>query len=415
MSPSCLKLLLTLTLVFIICECAPQGRPGKARAKGGVKECTDDSDCDEGFNCIFGKKINKHICARLGLKGGKGPKEPKGPKGQKQKWPRHQKNGKEKENEDDPKAEPSDETEKEDEVPTEDFKPELAVDTHDVVDDYDETKDDSEKTEGPAEEDGDDIAENEVSDDSQTGAPKTGTGQPDTESVEEGSGDMEGEEGEAEEGEDMEEESEEDEDRGNGKDKQGSLEVFNKGRSRGRDYKIRRYPKTWPPRPRDPCDRKIEAILKKVMKKLEMSQLIENKALKMVTEMMDEHGYGYMDDEDDMDFQVFSPPKDVRLRRKGFASKYSEEEEQDMDDVANEAMDSEDDDQNDATTADPSDLNAEAPDDDYEADPVEVGTETNSMDEPIDEPIDEDDISETGGSAEMEDYDAITPAYEPEE
>merc|ERR1711945_7756 len=78
MSPSCLKLLLTLTLVFIICECAPQGRPGKARAKGGVKECTDDSDCDEGFNCIFGKKINKHICARLGLKKGKGPKGPKG-------------------------------------------------------------------------------------------------------------------------------------------------------------------------------------------------------------------------------------------------------------------------------------------------------------------------------------------------
>merc|ERR1712064_107605 len=211
---------------------------------------------------------------------------------------------------------------------------------------------------------------------------------------------------------------------GNGKDKQGSLEVFNKGRSRGRENKRRKYlqakptrvpAKWWPPRPRDPCDKKIEAILKKVMKKLEMSQLIENKALKMVTEMMDEHGYGYMDDEDDMDFQVFSPPKDVRLRRKGFASKYSEEEEQDMDDVANEAMDSEDDDQNDATTADPSDLNAEAPDDDYEADPVEVGTETNSMDEPIDEPIDEDDISETGGSAEMEDYDAITPAYEPEE
>ena len=54
MSPSCLKLLLTLTLVFIICECAPQknGRPGKARAKGGVKECTDDSDCDEGLNRI---------------------------------------------------------------------------------------------------------------------------------------------------------------------------------------------------------------------------------------------------------------------------------------------------------------------------------------------------------------------------
>ena len=75
---------------------------------------------------------------------------------------------------------------------------------------------------------------------------------------------------------------------------------------------------------------------------------------------------------------------------------YNEEEEQDMDDIANEAMDSEDEDQDDATTADPSDVNAEAPDDDYEA-----GTETSHMDEPMDEPIDEDDMSETGGSGNL--------------
>merc|ERR1712064_122172 len=353
MSPSCLKLLLTLTLVFIICECAPQGRPGKARAKGGVKECTDDSDCDEGFNCIFGKKINKHICARLGLKKGKGPKGPKGKK-------RHQKNGKDTENEDGPKAEPSDETEKEDEAPTEEFKPELAVDTHDVVDDNDETKDDLEKTEGPAEEDGDDIAENEDSDDSQTEAIATASGEPDTESKGEGSGDME--EGEAMEDEGEEDESAADEDKGNGKDKdkQGSLEVFNKGRSRGRENKRRKYlqakptrvpAKWWPPRPRDPCDKKIEAILKKVMKKLEMSQLIENKALKMVTEMMDEHGYGSWDNEYDVEFDAYSS-KESRVSRPGFAS--GNENDDDManeaeDDIANEAMDEMD--QDEGTTA----------------------------------------------------------------
>merc|ERR1712064_256341 len=195
---------------------------------------------------------------------------------------------------------------------------------------------------------------------------------------------------------------------GNGKDKQGSLEVFNKGRSRGRENKRRKYlqakptrvpAKWWPPRPRDPCDKKIEAILKKVMKKLEMSQLIENKALKMVTEMMDEHGYGSWDNEYDVEFDAYSS----KVSRPGFAS--GNENDDDManeaeDDIANEAMDEMD--QDEGTTADPSDVNAEAPDDDYEADPVEAGTETSNMDEPIDE----DDMSETGGSA--ENYDMMT-------
>ena len=105
-----------------------------------------------------------------------------------------------------------------------------------------------------------------------------------------------------------------------------------------------------------------------------------------------------MEDEDDDNFQVF-PGK--HKSRKGFASRYEEEQQEDMDDmaneaeddIANEAMDSDDEDQDEATTADPSDVNAEAPDDDYEADPVEVVTDTSHMDEPMDEPMDEEDVT----------------------
>ena len=51
-------------------------------------------------------------------------------------------------------------------------------------------------------------------------------------------------------------------------------------------------------RPYDHCHEKIKSILKKITKKLEMSQMIENKAFSMVEEMILEHdetGYDTME------------------------------------------------------------------------------------------------------------------------
>merc|ERR1711909_236738 len=242
------------------------------------------------------------------------------------------------------------------------------------------------------------------------------------------SGEMENEEGEAMEGE-------ENEDTGNEEDKSKSplkkVPQINKGRSRlrrpiSKPFKLNRpRPSYLPNLPRDPCDKKVEAILKKVMKKLEMSQLIENKALRMVTEMMDEHGYD-MDDEDDGDYDeklddefYIRNHNDGDVKRKGFGSAVTYEAE---DDMADEAMDSETyDEADEATTDDPSDVNDEEPDDEPttepSSDPVEAATEINEESSP-DEYIDEDDMSETGGSAEMmEDYEnMMSENYEePEE
>ena len=55
MSPSCLKLLLVLTLFVIITECRPKLRSRKV--------CKDDDDCGPGFSCIKTRKGNK-MCAK---------------------------------------------------------------------------------------------------------------------------------------------------------------------------------------------------------------------------------------------------------------------------------------------------------------------------------------------------------------
>ena len=58
MSSSCLKLLLALTLFFIITECRPQGTGRKPRRGQVRKPCNDDYDCTRGFLCVQkGEKI----------------------------------------------------------------------------------------------------------------------------------------------------------------------------------------------------------------------------------------------------------------------------------------------------------------------------------------------------------------------
>ena len=58
MSSSCLKLLLALTLFFIITECRPQGTGRKPRRGQVRKPCNYDYDCIRGFSCVQkGEKI----------------------------------------------------------------------------------------------------------------------------------------------------------------------------------------------------------------------------------------------------------------------------------------------------------------------------------------------------------------------
>ena len=59
MSPSCLKLLLALTLFVIITECRPKQ---KLRTRK-TKACKDDDDCGQGFSCIQTPKKGK-MCAK---------------------------------------------------------------------------------------------------------------------------------------------------------------------------------------------------------------------------------------------------------------------------------------------------------------------------------------------------------------